>query len=39
MTTEQQIILQTFGDLWMLLALVIIIGSTIQAVKEFKGFK
>ena len=39
MTPEQQIILQTLGDLWMCCALSVIVASAIQTYKDFKGLK
>ena len=39
MTPEQQIILQTFGDIWLCLSASLIIASAIQAYKDFKGIK
>lgn len=39
MTAEQQIILQTAGDVWMCLAASVIIASFIQIYHDFKGLK
>ena len=39
MTVEQQIILQTIGDVWLCLAGSVIIASFIQIYKDFKGLK
>ena len=38
-TPEQQIILQTFGDIWMCCAFSVIVASAIQIYKDFKGVK
>ena len=37
MTPEQQIILQTIGDVWLCLSASLIIASLIQIYKDFKG--
>ena len=39
MTPEQQIILQTLGDVWLCLSASLIVASFIQAYKDFKGLK
>jgi hypothetical protein len=39
MTPEQQIILQTLGDVWMCLAFSVIVASSIQTYKDWKGLK
>jgi hypothetical protein len=39
MTPEHQIILQTLGDIWMCCASIVIIASSIQIYKDFKGAK
>ena len=37
MTPEQQIILQTIGDLWMCCAVSVIIAAIIQAYQDYKA--
>ena len=39
MTPEQQIILQTIGDVWLCLSASLIVASFIQMYKDFKGVK
>ena len=39
MTPEQQIILQTIGDVWLCLSASLIIATAVQAYKDFKGIK
>ena len=39
MTPEQQIILQTIGDVWLCLSASLIAASFIQTYKDFKGVK
>lgn len=39
MTPEQQIILQTLGDIWMCLAFSVIVASSIQTYQDWRGLK
>ena len=39
MTPEQQIILQTIGDVWLCLSASIVIAAFMQMYKDFRGIK